>query len=131
DHIRRYNQGRPALHAGLMLLLGPMVDRPRTAWEEGFIPAALADWMATITVDGKPLVGEAEALYVSRQHGAPDYPASQWPVYGVVSLLLAVLVAVALRFGSGFWGRLPWRAAVVAIGLSGALVLLMWFGSGH
>lgn len=131
DHIRRYNQSRLELHAGLMLLLGPMIDRPRTAWEEGFVPEALSRWMATVTVDGEPLVGESETLYVSRRHQAPAEPSLQWWSYGLVSLLAALLVAVALRFEPGFWSLLPWRAAVLATGLSGILVLLMWFGSGH
>ncbi len=131
DHIRRYNQDRLELHAGLMLLLGPMIDRPRTAWEEGFVPEALAAWMATVTVEGKPLVGEAETLYASRRHQAPEVPASQWGAYALVSLLLALLVAAALRFEPGFWSLLPWRIAALATGLSGVLVLLMWFGTGH
>lgn len=131
DHIRRYNQGRLELHAGLMLLLGPMIDRPRTAWEEGFVPEALAGWMATVTVDGEPLVGETETLYASRRHDAPENPASQWAAYALVSLLLALLVAAALRFEPGFWSLLPWRIAVLGTGLSGVLVLLMWFCTGH
>src|SRR5699024_8328007 len=128
---RRYNQDRLELHAGLMLLLGPMIDRPRTAWEEGFIPEALARWMATITVDGKPLVGQSETLYASRRHDAPENPAPQWGAYGLFSLLLSLLVAVALRFEPGFWSLLPWRIAVLSTGLSGVLVLLMWFGTSH
>ncbi|WP_181918345.1 MULTISPECIES: DUF4105 domain-containing protein [unclassified Wenzhouxiangella] len=131
DHIRRYNESRLELHAGLMLLLGPMVDRPRTAWEEGFVPEALADWMATVTIDGEPLVGETETLYESRHHNIPDEPVLQWWSYGLVSLLAALMVAVALRFEPGFWSLLPWRIAVLATGLGGIVVLLMWFGSGH
>ncbi len=131
DHIRRYNQDRLELHAGLMLLLGPMIDRPRTAWEEGFVPEALADWVATVTIDGERLVDERETLYESRHHAAPERPGLQWWSYGLVSLLAALLVALALRFESGFWPLLPWRLAVLATGLSGVLVLLMWFASGH
>lgn len=131
DHIRRYNESRLELHAGLMLLLGPMIDRPRTAWEEGFVPEALADWMGTVSVDGEPLVGESETLYASSRHDAPAEPTLQWWSYGLVSLLAALLVAVALRFDPGFWPMLPWRVAVLATGLGGVIVLLMWFASGH
>ncbi|MDZ7791878.1 MAG: DUF4105 domain-containing protein [Xanthomonadales bacterium] len=131
DHIRRYNESRLELHAGLMLLLGPMIDRPRTAWEEGFVPEALAESMATVSVDGEPLVGDSKTLYVSRQHDAPAEPSLQWWSYGLVSLLAALLVAVALRFEAGFWPMLPWRLAVLGTGLGGVLVLLMWFASGH
>src|SRR5699024_8632251 len=88
-------------------------------------------WMATITVDGKPLVGQSETLYASRRHDAPENPAPQWGAYGLFSLLLSLLVAVALRFEPGFWSLLPWRIAVLSTGLSGVLVLLMWFGTSH
>jgi hypothetical protein len=131
DHIRRYNQSRLELHAGLMLLLGPMIDRPRNAWEEGFVPEALAHWMGTVEIDGQPLVGETETLYVSSRHDAPERPSLQWWSYGLVSLLAALLVAVALRFGAGFWPLLPWRIAVLATGGAGLIVLAMWFASGH
>lgn len=131
DHIRRYNESRPELHAGLMLLLGPMIDRPRTAWEEGFVPEALADWLGTVTVDGEPLVGAAETLYRSQRHAAPHEPSLQWWPYALVSLLAALLVAVALRFEPGFWSLLPWRISVLITGIAGLLVLLMWFASGH
>lgn len=131
DHIRRYNQSRLELHAGLMLLLGPMIDRPRTAWEEGFVPEALAAWMATVRVGGEALVAESETLYESRRHHPPDTPSLQWWSYGLVSVLVALLVSVALRFRPGFWSLLPWTSAVALTGLSGVLVLLMWIGSGH
>lgn len=131
DHIRRYNQSRLELHAGLMLLLGPMIDRPRTAWEEAFVPEALAGWMSKIRIDGEPLVGKSETLYLSQRHEAPESPSLQWWSYGLISLLAALLVAIALRFEPGFWSLLPWRMAVLLTGLGGAVVLLMWFGSGH
>ena len=131
DHIRRYNESRLELHAGLMLLLGPMIDRPRTAWEEGFVPEALARSIAGVSVDGEPLVGESETLYASRSHDAPREPSLQWWSYGLVSVLASLLVAVALRFEPGFWSLLPWRMAVLATGGAGVLVLLMWFGTGH
>lgn len=131
DHIRRYNQSRLELHAGLMLLLGPMIDRPRTAWEEGFVPEALASWMATVRVDGEPLVAESETLYRSRRHETPDEPSLQWWSYGLVSALFALLVSVALRFEPGFWSLLPWTVSVLATAFGGLLVLMMWFGSGH
>jgi len=131
DHIRRYNESRPELHAGLMVLLGPMIDRPRTAWEEGFVPEALSDWLAELSVDGRPLVVETEILYTSQRHRAPDSPSFQWLPYGLVALLAALPVAIALRSEPGFWPLLPWRVGVLATGLAGVLVLLMWFASGH
>jgi hypothetical protein len=130
DHIRRYNESRFELHAGLMLLLGPMIDRPRTAWEEGFVPEALAESIATVEVDGRPLVSESETLYLSRRHDAPDVPSFQW-AYGLVSVPWALLVVLVLRFARGGWRLLPWRASVALVGLAGLLVLGMWFATGH
>ncbi|WP_376695331.1 lipoprotein N-acyltransferase Lnb domain-containing protein [Wenzhouxiangella sp. EGI_FJ10305] len=131
DHIRRYNESRLELHSGLMALLGPMIDRPRTAWEEAFVPDALADSMAAVIIDGEPLVVESDTLYVSRQHDAPEEPSLQWWSYSLVSILAALLVALALRFEPGFWPLLPWRVAALATGLAGVVVLVMWFASGH
>jgi len=131
DHIRRYNESRLELHAGLMLLLGPMIDRERSAWEEAFVPEALAGWIAQVRVQGEALVGETETLYRSSRHDAPDTPSLQWWSFGLASVLLALIVAVALRFEPGFWSLLPWRAAALLTGLGGVLVLLMWFATGH
>jgi hypothetical protein len=131
DHIRRYNESRPELHAGLLLLLGPMIDRPRTAWEEGFVPEALAEWMATVSIDGDPLVGQSEMLYRSQRQAAPHEPSFRGWFYGLVSLVVALLVALALRRRPGFGALLPWGAGVLMTGVGGVLVLLMWFATGH
>jgi hypothetical protein len=131
DHIRRYNESRLELHAGLLLLLGPMIDRPRTAWEEGFIPAGLAHWIASVEVDGRPLVGEVDRLYESSVHEAPVRPNALWWAYALVSVLLAATILAAARRGHGFWPMLPWRTAVVAVGLSGGLIALMGLATRH
>jgi len=131
DHIRRYNQSRLELHAGLMLLLGPDIDRPRTAWEEGFVPDGLAQWMDGVRVDGHPLVAESKTLYRSQRHHAPHSPDSQIWAYALVSGLFALLVLLPVRFGAGFWPSLAWRLGLIGIGLAGTVVLVMWFASGH
>lgn len=131
DHIRRYNESRLELHAGLLLLLGPMIDQPRTAWEEAFVPEGLAAWMASATVDGNPLVGETETLYRSQRHSAPHEPSFKGGFYVMVSLLVAMLVALALRREPGFWALLPWRVSALITGMGGVVVLLMWFATGH
>ena len=131
DHIRRYNQSRLEIHAGLMLLLGPGIDRSRTAWEEGFVPDGLADWLGRVEIDGRPLVSESQVLYTSRNHQAPERPASQWWAYGLVSLLVALLVMLPLRFRPAGWPLLPWRVSVVASALAGILVLVMAWATTH
>lgn len=131
DHIRRYNQSRLELHAGLMTLLGPMIDRPRSAWEESFVPAGLSNWITEVNIDGRGLIDESRTLYVSKAHAAPAVPSSQWWAYALVSLLAAALVSLALRYGPTFWPLLPWRLSVLAVGLSGLLVVTMWLATGH
>lgn len=130
DHIRRLNQNRLELHAGLLLLLGPTIDEPRTAWEEGFLPGALADWLNTVEVGGQPLVLADELLYSSPYHREARQPVSQWWSYGLIALL-AALVVLPGRRRRGFWALLPWRSAVVLTTAAGSLVLLMWAFTRH
>ncbi|HLR87600.1 MAG TPA: DUF4105 domain-containing protein [Wenzhouxiangella sp.] len=132
DQIRRYNHSRLDLKAGLLVLLGPMIDKPRSAWEETFLPDELARWADRVSVDGRPLVSESRVLYRSKTWNLPDRPVSQWWAYALVSALAALLLILARRrLRSGFWSLLPWRAAVFLIGGCGVVILLMWFGTSH
>ncbi|QKK02606.1 MAG: DUF4105 domain-containing protein [Pseudomonadota bacterium] len=131
DHIRRLNEDRVGLHIGLNLLLGPEIDRPRSAWEEAFLPGALAHWVGRARVGGEPLVLESEQLYASVTHRRPDSPGGLWWFYGGLGLLSLALILMPLMLGNSFWPLLPWRLAVVVTGLGGLVIVLMWFGTAH
>lgn len=131
DHTRRLTAERFWMHTGIMLLLGPKVDRPRSAWEEAFLPESLAQWLETVEIDGQPLIVERETLFASDVHDPPRYPAGPWLNSLLLGLLFAVLIAGPGRSGQGGWALLPWRIGLGLVGLAGVAVLTMWLGSGH
>lgn len=131
DHIRRLNQSRVDLHAGLNLLLGPEIDRSRTAWEEAFVPEALARSIGQVEINGEPLVTETRVFYESVNHEVKSRPDSLWWFYALVGMACALVIVLPARREPSFWNRLPWRAAVVAYFLAGSLIVLMWFATAH
>lgn len=131
DHVRRFNESRLELHAGLSLLLGPEMDRKRTAWEEAFVPEALARSIGEVNIDGAPLVAETRTFYESERHRAPDRPRGLWWQYALIGALGVVGMVWPARRRASFWRLLPWRTAAVAWTLAGGLVLLMWLATEH
>ena len=131
EHTSRLNVQRPWLHTGLMLLLGPEIDRERTAWEEAFLPDALADWVATVSPEGQPLVGETRVIHESSTHRPPEQAQVLWWFYLLLGLVSAAVILMPVWLRPGFWSLLPWRLAVIFAGLSGALIFAMWFATAH
>ncbi|MEE4331356.1 MAG: DUF4105 domain-containing protein [Wenzhouxiangella sp.] len=131
DHTRRLTAERFWLHTGIMLVLGPTIDRPRTAWEEAFLPAALARALDQVTLaEGEPLVLDRQVIYESSRFHPPDRPAGPWLLSLLLGLAAAVVIVGAAR-GDGFWSLLPWRLGLMLFGLAGSALALMWIASGH
>jgi hypothetical protein len=131
DHTRRLTADRFWMHTGMMLLLGPRIDHPRSAWDEAFLPESLAYWLDTVEVDGQPLVTERRVLFSSEVHAPPSEPTGPWAgslLLGLLSVLLIVLPAWRRRQG---WRLLPWRIGLLVVGAAGLVVLWMWLVSGH
>lgn len=131
EHTSRLNLERPWLHTGLMLLLGPQVDRERTAWEEAFLPEALAGWLEGVEVEGRSLVSETRVIHESRTHHPPAQPKVMWGFYLLLGLAGAALVLLPVWLKAGFWTLLPWRLGVTVWGLAGLLVVVMWTATAH
>ncbi len=131
DHTRRMSTARPWIQTGILLLMGASVDQPISAWEEAFLPDALARWLDTIVIDDEPMVLETLVVHDPQVFTVPEQPRAAWPWKLALGGLLAGLIMVpAWRGGTG-WSLLPWHLGVLAAGLAGSLILLMWLGSGH
>lgn len=127
---------RLASPAGWMWLgfdvgLGPFADRPRSLWEDAFVPMRLADSLREVRrADGRPLVVGEQRLLPHRIAPEPvAKPRPSWP------WLLAgfALAAAALALGrSG-----PRRALAIALPLwllciaVGGLLLFLWGFTDH
>ena len=131
DHTRRLTAERFWLHTGIMLLLGPVIDQPRTAWEEAFLPSALARSLQPITLDGEALVLERQVLHESERFRPPEQAAGPWLSSLLLGLAGGIVIVWAARRRQGFWALLPWRLGLVLSGLAGCAILLMWLASGH
>jgi hypothetical protein len=106
-HTQRLTTNNPLYYTGLMIALGPMVDRPITAWDEMFLPMSLRDRLRDITVPGpdgspQPLVVSESTLFESTARPAGDEPPSWLPAYLVVGIVLAgILIWLGQMPGTG------------------------------
>lgn len=131
DHTRRMTHARPWIHSGIMLLMGSSIDQPISAWEEVFLPDALARWLDQIDIDGQPLVLETRVLHDPRVFMPPERARGPWLLMLAVGLATATLILVPVFRPGWRWSRWPWHLGVFTAGLAGAVLLLMWLGTGH
>ena len=131
EHTSRLNVQRPWLHTGLMLLLGPEIDHERSAWEEAFLPEALAHWVGELNADQAPLVTEVLLIHESSSHQPPKQAKVMWWFYLLLGLAVAASILLPSWHCPGFWTLFPWRLSVAASGLAGLLILVMWLATAH
>ncbi len=131
DHTRRMTYPRPWIHTGIMLLMGPSIDQPISAWEETFLPDALARWLDTVVIDGEPLVLDTRVLYDPQVFQPPEEARGPWRLMLAVGLLGAALILVPAVSARRRWSRWPWHIGVLLAGAAGSLMLVMWLGTGH
>jgi hypothetical protein len=142
-HTQRLTTNDPPIFTGLLLALGPGVDRPISAWEEMFLPMALREHARRVVLAGPggstvPLVAGERTLFESTAPQPPDAPPSWLPWYlalgAVVGSLVALLGAAAgdhqprwARAGIGLvsilWGLVG--------GLGGVVLTVLWGFTDH
>jgi hypothetical protein len=139
-HTSRLTANDKPVFTGLMLALGPGVDRPISAWEEMFLPMSLRDYARRITVTGPggrpvPLVRSERTLFESTAEAPPDRPPAWTPWY---LLLGSAIGGLALLLGRRSGGRgarsgLRWLVGVwsVAVGLAGVVLAGLWGLTDH
>nr|WP_229792385.1 DUF4105 domain-containing protein [Lysobacter bugurensis] len=121
----------PWMWLGFDIGLGPSADRPLSMWEEAFVPMRLADALAGARgADGAPVVGAVQPLLPHRISPEPVGSRPWWPAWAGVGLAFGIAALLAARR----WPRtvvalaLPWWTLCAVLG---ALMLFIWFGTGH
>jgi Domain of unknown function (DUF4105) len=137
SHTQRLTTNDPPVYTGLLLALGPGVDRPISAWEEMLLPMALREHARRVVLPGPngttmPLVAHERTLFESTAPQPPDAPPSWLPWYltlGAIVGGLATLLGLAaggterrwarvgLGLSSVFWGVFGGLGGVVLAGL--------------
>ncbi|MGH8080070.1 MAG: DUF4105 domain-containing protein [Lysobacter sp.] len=117
--------------ASLDILMGPDADKPVPVWAESYVPSRLADALREAKTDqGQPLVQAERELLPHRIAPAPEAEPLPWWPWALVGLVFGAALA---------WigDRSPRVLAVVALplwgvlGVLGAVMLYLWFGTGH
>jgi hypothetical protein len=127
-HTQRLTANDPPIFTGLMLALGPGVDRPISAWEEMFLPLALREYARRVTLPGPdgssvPLVLGERTLFESTAEEPPASPPAwlfRYLLLGSLTGGLGVLLGRAAR-GRTAWGKTALGALAVAWGVVGGL----------
>jgi hypothetical protein len=141
-HTQRLTANDPPVFTGLLLALGPGVDRPISAWEEMFLPMALREHVRRVMLrspDGTvvPLVASERTLFVSTAPQPPPAPPAWLPRYLLLGALLGALAALLGRAASPRrrWARYA-LAGLVAVwgvvgGLGGVVLTVLWGLTDH
>jgi hypothetical protein len=113
-HTQRLTANDPPIFTGLLLALGPGVDRPISQWEEMFLPLALREHIRRVRIPAAddslvPLVKSERTLFLSTAAPPPGAPPQWLPWY----LILGVALGGSAAFLGALSGR---RAARVALG---------------
>lgn len=130
------------IYTGLMLAMGPRIDRNLTMWEEGFIPMELRESIRTAKVRGadgteQPLVLSERTLFEANGGTViPERAPNRTVFYTIVGALLAGLLLLIAHFARttrklsyvlasliGIWS--------LAVGFVGTLMTLLWTLTNH
>ena len=127
QHVRRHTWFSPAADWFLNFLMGQVIDRPITVWEDMFLPSEVGNrieefWYTDNEGVSRKLVTSVEVL--NRAEGRPkvlDVPRKQWPRELAFSLVLSAI------FGAFFFLQAKnIRAGRILAGLSMSLTGLFF-----
>lgn len=121
----------PWMWIGFDIGLGPAADRPNALWEDSFVPMRLAGALRSIRhPDGRPLVRSETVIVEHRQAAEPvERPRRLWGWLLAGLALGAAVIVLGRRAPRALAATaLPFWALCTALG---ALMLLLWLGTGH
>jgi len=136
-HTRRMLADAPLLYLGVQAALGRPADRPRTLWEEMFLPRVVADAVADmqVEVDGRlqPLVLAERMLYESSRPDDPREPEFAWglTLAGLAATLALVLAPLGLLRSHRFARLAGARLWLICSSLAGLLLAFLWLTTDH
>jgi hypothetical protein len=142
-HTQRLTENDPPTYTGLLLALGPGVDRPITAWEEMFLPMALREHARRVVLPGAngttvPLVARERTLFESTAPEPPGAPPAWLPWYlalGAAVGGLAGLLGAAAGDRKRRWARVGFGlfSALWGLvgGLGGTVLAVLWAFTDH
>ena len=138
-HTQRLTTDNVPYYTGLLILLGPSVDRPISQWQEMFLPLSVMEHLRGVTVPGpdgtrQPLV-LAERVVHESTGPAPDAVPPSW---GLRYLLAGIVLASILWWlGGGTSRGTRWAFTGLAtlwalvMGVLGTVLLGLWVGTDH
>ena len=134
-HTRRSFQSMLPIYTGVMISLGPSVDRPISKWDEAFLPMELQEHLRGVTVTDsaghqQPLVLSETAVAETDAYRVPDAPSGAPKlILPLIGVALGLSAAAVGRRASGSAGA---RRAFLALGglwaLAGTLLGLVLLG---
>ncbi|NUP11944.1 MAG: DUF4105 domain-containing protein [Polyangiaceae bacterium] len=141
QHTSRLTSDLLSEYVILNLVMGDLIDKPRTVWEESFIPMEFQKVLRSAKVVGedgveRPLVKEERVLVEALKPPPPDDPPVRWPYSLLFGLLFGGLFAGAGRAGMR---AAPFRAiygvvlslAGLVCGFFGVFFLAAWAFTDH
>ena len=142
-HTLRLTANDPPVFTGLLLGLGPGVDRPISAWEEMFLPMALREHARRVVLPGPdggtvPLVAGEQTLFESTAPAPPAAPPWWLPWYLLLGSALGGIAALLGRVagaGRGRWARVGLGLFAVLWGViggvGGVVLSVLWAFTDH
>ncbi len=141
EHTLRLTESLPAEYVALNLVMGDLIDKPMTEWEESFVPMefqAAARKTTLIGADGqeRPLVKREWVLLPSVQTPPPNDPPTWWPYALLAGLVSGAVFALAGRAGkqnklARVWFGLSLSFWGLVAGFFGLFFLAVWFFTDH
>jgi hypothetical protein len=124
EQTLRLTADLPAEYVALNLVMGDLIDKPRTVWEESFIPMEFQKVLRGVTLvrpDGTeyPIVREERNILAATRPPPPENPPTTWYYSLLAGVGLAGLLALFGRFS-----KKP--AARIALGLLTSFFGLLW-----
>jgi uncharacterized membrane protein len=120
--------------------MGPNIDQPLSAWDEGFIPMELQKWARQVRVRGpsgelQPLVLNEQTLFDAQRAPPPDTPPDLLARYVLAGVLSAGLLVLLGGLAVRRWARIAFLATAslwsLVVGLVGTIIALLWAFTDH